>query len=59
MVQIIPYVIGIVALIFFVDLWRDLCFREFQVEAEEYSSGSLPPPKSWRDLFFVRDFCNT
>ncbi|KAH9996851.1 RNA polymerase II transcription factor SIII subunit A-domain-containing protein [Russula vinacea] len=38
------------------DLWRDLCFREFQVEAEEYSSGSLPPPKSWRDLFFVRDF---
>lgn len=59
MVQSIPYVIGIVALTLFVDLWRDLCFREFQVEAEEYSSGSLPPPKSWRDLFFVRDFCNT
>jgi hypothetical protein len=34
------------------DLWRDLCFKEYQVEAEEYSSGSLPPPKSWRDLFF-------
>ena len=38
------------------DLWRVHCFREHQVETEEYSSGSLAPPKSWRVLFFVRDF---
>jgi hypothetical protein len=41
------------------DFWRVHCFREHQVETEEYSSGSLAPPKSWRVLFFVRDLCNT
>ncbi|KAH9966829.1 hypothetical protein BC827DRAFT_701991 [Russula dissimulans] len=35
-------------------LWRQQCFREHLSDAEEYSSGSLVPPKSWRDLFFVR-----
>ncbi|KAI0006185.1 RNA polymerase II transcription factor SIII subunit A-domain-containing protein [Russula compacta] len=34
------------------DLWRQHCFRENPTEADEYSSGSLVPPKSWRDLFF-------
>jgi hypothetical protein len=53
MVQSIPFVNGIEALKFLVDLWRDLCFREYQVESEEYSSGQLSPPKSWRVLFFV------
>jgi len=33
-------------------LWRQQCFREHPSDAEEYSSGSLVPPKSWRDLFF-------
>lgn len=34
------------------DLWRVHCSREHQVETEEYSSGFLAPPKSWRVLFF-------
>jgi len=34
------------------DLWRGHCTREYQVETEEYCSGSLAPPKSWRVLFF-------
>ncbi|KAI0256864.1 RNA polymerase II transcription factor SIII subunit A-domain-containing protein [Lactifluus subvellereus] len=34
------------------DLWRQQCFREHPAEVDEYSSGSLAPPKSWRDLFF-------
>ncbi|KAI0283073.1 RNA polymerase II transcription factor SIII subunit A-domain-containing protein [Russula aff. rugulosa BPL654] len=34
------------------DLWRVHCFRVHQVETEEYSSGSLAPPKSWRVFFF-------
>ncbi|KAF8274861.1 hypothetical protein EI94DRAFT_19 [Lactarius quietus] len=34
------------------DLWRQQCFREHPAEVEEYSSGSLDTPKSWRDLFF-------
>ncbi|KAN0140779.1 RNA polymerase II transcription factor SIII (Elongin) subunit A domain containing protein [Lactarius tabidus] len=34
------------------DLWRQQCSREHSAEVEEYSSGSLDSPKSWRDLFF-------
>ncbi|KAI9466373.1 RNA polymerase II transcription factor SIII subunit A-domain-containing protein [Lactarius psammicola] len=34
------------------DLWRQQCFREHPAEVEEYSSGLLDPPESWRDLFF-------
>ncbi len=41
------------------DLWQGHCSREHQAETKEYSSGSLAPPKSWRVLFFVGDFCNT
>jgi hypothetical protein len=39
-----------------IDLWQVHCCREHPVETEKYSSGSLAPPKSWRILFFVRDF---
>jgi hypothetical protein len=35
------------------DLWRQQCLREHLAEVEEYPSGSLNTPKSWRDLFFV------
>jgi hypothetical protein len=41
------------------DLWQVHCCREHPVETDRYSFGSLAPPKSWRVLFFVRDFCNT
>jgi elongin-A len=34
------------------DLWRQQCLREHLAEVEEYPSGSLNTPKSWRDLFF-------
>ena len=41
------------------ELWQVHCSQDHQVETEEYSSGFLAPPKSWRVLYFVRNFRNT